>query len=339
MKTLFFLFLTIFSSCANPPLKIDELSKESDAFSIVVIPDTQVVIDKNPEVWMKQTQWILDNQDHLSLKFVLQLGDITDNDTQREWENAKKGFSTIHGKIPYSLTVGNHDLPGNSAVRDTALFNEHFKVSEFSSLPTFGGVYEPDHYENNFHLFDAGGVKWLVLMLEFGPRREVVTWANSVIEKFRDRKVIIATHCYLDPYNRRVDYKDPAQEPSWNPHNYGLGKSGNALDGEELWTDLVSKHPNVLFVLSGHVLDDGAGYLKSTGIYGNEVHQIVSNYQYYSEKGGDGHIDGGDGYLRVMQFYPRQHRLKVITYSPYTNHYMATDYSQNNFEIEVDIKK
>jgi hypothetical protein len=82
---------------------------------------------------------------------------------------------------------------------------------------------------------------------------------------------------------------------------------GGVNDGEELWQGLVSRHPNFRLVLNGHVLGDGEGFLTSRGIYGNEVHQILANYQ---------SLEGsGLGYLRLHEFRT-DGTMNVSTYSP-----------------------
>ena len=51
--------------------------------------------------------------------------------------------------------------------------------------------------------------------------------------------------------------------------------------------------------LNGHVGGDGVGYLKSTGVEGNVVHQMVFNSQFET--------NGGNGWIRVLEFLERRH--------------------------------
>mgnify|MGYP007130727961 CR=1 FL=1 len=49
-------------------------------------------------------------------------------------------------------------------------------------------------------------------------------------------------------------------------------------DGEELWRELISLHPNVVMVVSGHV-PRGFEVLLSEGAEGHEVVQLMADYQ------------------------------------------------------------
>jgi len=37
--------------------------------------------------------------------------------------------------------------------------------------------------ENNYHIFDAGSRALLVVRLEFGPRADVIRWANAIVTR------------------------------------------------------------------------------------------------------------------------------------------------------------
>jgi hypothetical protein len=106
-------------------------------------------------------------------------------------------MGALEGKIPYFFVPGNHDYGDGGLCQDrTTRLNEYFPVSQyfpvsrFRNTPQFGGTYdkEPDRMENSYHLFSAEGRKFLVLCLEFGPRKDVVRWANEVVGKHSDRE-------------------------------------------------------------------------------------------------------------------------------------------------------
>ncbi len=227
----------------------------------------------------------------------------------------------VNNSIVDSVAVGTAD------VRDVSLFNQYFPVSRFDSLPQFGGVYEPGHMENSYHYFAAGGIDWLVLALEFGPRNEVLDWANQVVANRPHRRVIIVTHNYMYSDDTRVGPGD-----LWNPHDCGLciGVTGPDAcnDGEEMWATFVKLHENISFVFSGHILNDGVGILVSTGDNGNKVYQVLANYQFEA--------NGGNGYLRVVTFYPDQQKVTVETYSPYLDQYRIEPDQQFEF-LNVDL--
>ena len=43
-----------------------------------------------------------------------------------------------------------------------------------------------------------------MLALEFGPRKDIVRWANDVMDRHQDREAILITHAYTTPDGRSV---------------------------------------------------------------------------------------------------------------------------------------
>ena len=87
------------------------------------------------------------------------------------------------------------------------------------------------------------------------------------------------------------------------------------------------KHENIFLVLSGHILGDGLGRLISQGDNGNNVHQVLANYQTKE--------NGGNGWLRIIKFVPQQDKMFFWTYSPRLKKYAMDE--QNQFDLEYDI--
>jgi hypothetical protein len=293
---------------AGQPPKLDP-----GAFTIAVLPDTQNYSERFPETYLAQTNWIVENRKDRNISCVLHLGDITNNNATAEWENAQKAMRVLDGKLPYFLVPGNHDYSAGGECKDrTTLLNDYFQVGQARETPNFGGVYdkEPDRLENSFHLFSAEGRKFLVLALEFGPRRDVVRWANEVVARHKDHSVILITHAYMYYDDTRYDWKKYGDKQSWNPHNYAVAKTtaDDILDGEELWNALVSRHDNFVLTLNGHVLRDGLGRTMTATPSGRDVHQLLVNFQMRPK--------GGDGWLRLLEFRRDGRSVQVYDYSP-----------------------
>jgi len=123
-------------------------------------------------------------------------GDCTDGNTPGEWQNFRAWMTRLDGVVPYSLVLGNHDGLG-TAFNDTALFNQYFPLANYSGLSGFGGVFESNKLDNSYHYFGAGGLDWLVLALEFGPRDSVLAWANEVVTNHPAHRVIVTTHAHV----------------------------------------------------------------------------------------------------------------------------------------------
>lgn len=290
---------------------------EDGSFSVIVLPDTQNYSERYPDTYLAQTKWIAENRKARNIAWVLHLGDITNHSTKAEWENAKKAMSVLdENGIPYAMVPGNHDYSEGGACKDRSTrLNDYFPVSWYRSRPTFGGVFdrEPDHTENSFHLFDAAGRKFLVLALEFGPRQEVVRWANEVAQMHADREAILITHAYVYYDNTRYDWQTHGPNQKWNPHGYQVAKStmDDVSDGEELWDNLVARNENFVLTINGHVLGDGLGRVTTKTPAGRDVPQMLVNFQMRP--------NGGDGWLRVLEFKSDRTTVDAYDYSPTRN--------------------
>jgi hypothetical protein len=284
------------------------------SWTLVVLPDTQFYTKTYAEIFRSQTRWIANQKDIQNVAFVLHEGDLTDTNSPGEWEQASLAMGTLDtAGIPYAIVPGNHDYEGNAASRNTRI-NTFFPVSRFSESPTFGGVYELKHIENSYHLFHARGHGYVVLALEFGPRDQVLTWANQVLSQYADRTAIIVTHAYTYSDGSRLDHIYRPWQIN-NPHSYSVANlPGGVNDGQEIWDDLLARHENTSFVFSGHISPGNARQV-CWGLKGNTVHEILADYQIRPL--------GGEGYLRLIEFLPDGETIQVLTYSPYLDRYLT----------------
>lgn len=300
------------------------------AFTVAVLPDTQNYSERYPETYLAQTNWIVENRKDRNIACVLHLGDITNNNAPVEWENAVKAMRVLDTKLPYAMVPGNHDYSAGGGCSDrSTLVNDYFAVGQYRGTPNFGAAYdkEPDRLENSYHLFSAEGRDFLVLALEFGPRRDVVRWANEVVERHKDRAAILITHAYMYFDDTRYDWKKYGPDQKWNPHNYAIAKAtgDDMADGEELWTNLVSRHENFVLTLNGHVLNDGLGRTVTATPSGRDVHQVLVNFQMRPK--------GGDGWLRLLEFAADGRTVQTCDYSPTRN--QRNESPQNQFTMKL----
>lgn len=282
--------------------------------TLVVLPDTEVYCQKRPEFLAAQTKWIADNARHRNIAYVLHTGDIVHDDVEPQWRIAKQSFATLEGRVPYALALGNHDY---SDSRRTTSINSYFSALEMRKWPTFGGLREDGRVENSYHLCRIGSRDWIILALEFGPRDEVVAWANRILDAHPDRLAILITHAYLFRNNARYDHRSGSKQRA-SPHDWGN-------DGEQLWQKLVRGHANMRLVFSGHVATGGIGYLTSVGDHGNTVHQLMVDYE--NMRG------GGSGYLRLLEFLPDGRSVQVKSYSPSLNRHLTDPGNQFTFTL------
>jgi hypothetical protein len=313
----------------EPPETVEvRLCPRNEPFTLAILPDTQYYVVRGgagrPEVFFAQTHWIATHRDAENIVFALHEGDVTDLNTEGEWLRGRAAMRVLDGVVPYAITPGNHDGL-NQRLNLTERFNRHFPLTDYERLPTFGGVFEPGKLDNSYHFFSAGGVDWMLLVLEFGPRDVVLTWANEVVAAHPERRVIVLTHAHLYP----DDTLQGAPEHLENPT--ALERQNN---GTDVWEKLLRRHANIAFVFNGHAdiiptpyvpgQEDGVGRLVGVADPGNRIFQIVANYQYAPL--------GGGGFLRLVHFFPARDAFAVQTFSPYLGRSLTND--QNQFEYD-----
>jgi hypothetical protein len=307
-------------------------------YSIVVLPDTQYYAAAFPEIFMRQTSWIVENRDAQQIAFVLHTGDLVDdNSMPSQWTVASNSMHMLDGAVPYVIAAGNHDY--RDLADRTGMANVYFPPSGFAVYSWFGDTFENGHIENSFSVIPAGGARWLVISLEFGPRDEALAWASSVLQGFHDVPAIIITHAYLYHDGSLYNQHGPAQY--FNPHSYSMsGQPGTTInDGMEMWQKLILPNRNVKLVFSGHDVnfDDlppgTTARLSSTRPDGSVVHQILANYQTctappckFSPQGST--VNGGSGYLRIVRFSPAAGTISVSTYSPVLDQFLSDPTNQ-----------
>ncbi|MDP0501557.1 MAG: metallophosphoesterase [Verrucomicrobiota bacterium JB022] len=302
------------------------------AFSVAWLTDTQYYTQPFGEIgdFLKMTDWVKRHQDGRNIQFLIHTGDITNRNQATEWSRAEACMQVLEGVMPTYMTVGNHDMGpiGKAKERDVRLFNQYFQAGDNPlTANTLGGVYEAGHLENAYYCYDYGDWKLLVLTLEFATRPAVVEWADEVIARYPDRKVILATHEFID-YNTSQITEDgrplrSQHEAKWGwAAGYGVAEKEPIASGEDIWQQLICNHGNFILTINGHygardIDQDGkesgksryaSSYRADQTPQGNYVHQILFNPQYNK--------DGGQGMMRLMEFQPDGETIVFRTFSP-----------------------
>lgn len=311
------------SALAQEPLKSTTFTPGS--WSLVLLPDTQCYSEKYPGLFLLQTRWIAKNKDKYNIRYVVGLGDVTNDNSDAQWRHAREAVGELDGAVPYALAAGNHDFSPHGDPSGKTGLNTIFPASKFQKWPTFGGVMEEGTIQNSYHLFSAGGADWLILVLEWAPRDATVRWANDVLAKYPQRKAILVTHAFLYSDDSRYDFAKKGKSQAWSPHEYRKEKKSGTNDGEELWQKIVRKN-NVVLALNGHVLNDGLGFRSDKNDRGSIVHQMLVNYQIRPL--------GGEGYLRILEFQPDGRTVHVKSYSPLYDKYLGDKANQFSFKLD-----
>lgn len=310
-------------------IKVEE-TKEFD-YTLVMFPDVQTSTHYAPSRYYSQVQWVIDSQSKLNIPMVNYVGDLVDNplgaaSTEDEWLSVTNGFDMYKkAGLTWGFCLGNHDYDGSGNVaRETTGLDAHIDYNEIYNQKHFGGYFEEGSLENTYFQFVVDGVKYLYLNLEFGPRDQVIRWANRLIEANQDSRVIIFTHSYLTPASTLTGPDD-----HYSVDRYGLHNNTNVNNGQKLWDKCFSKHKNVFMVFSGHESDDDVCYQPLIGENGNVVYNFLIDAQgSFSSNGID--------MVFMMKINESQKRAYCYWYCPSLGMYLNT---QNQFMIDFGQKE
>ena len=290
---------------------------------LILLGDTQTYTPKmqNQGILDLMTSWIAANAKRLNIKGVVGVGDIVEhngtlhtphgsNQNQLQmWECISRCFERIDNRVPCILVTGNHDYGGmwftGQKTKDTSNFTKYFNPARnYLTQEALVDVYPlpnmQDQLDNAFYKLDMGG-KWgtlYFLALEFSPRKEIVEWASKLLSqpKYKNARVVLVTHSFLNYKNEIV------------------------AGAKSLWKDFVAKTPSIKLVLCGHEcvnitdFEQGVGWLEEANESGGKVPIMMFDPQCV---GGGFGGNGGDGWLRILEFQSDGTTVKVFTYSPF----------------------
>ncbi len=318
----------------------------ADSFSIVLIPDTQAYRGQGtkaePEstdpvtnvVFEAHTRWIAANIERQKIVFVSHVGDIVDKNVHEQWKVARSCMDEIHGKVPYGISVGNHDMTSRG---DSSLFQQYFPAERFESFPWYGGTYSGSpqgpkvsgNNANSFQLFSVGERDFVFLHLECNAPDDVVDWANAILEEHADRQAFITTHMGWGPREKPQSPQEfrtgEKGRMNWSKIH---GKRGNTP--QQLWDKCYRKHKNLVAVFSGDQSRTQAFRASTPGDHGNIVHELLQDY--------------ATGWLRLYRFFPHENRVDAITFDPQTEALcdetrIVPERARHQFSLEVPLSR
>ena len=297
------------------------------SFSMILLPDPQsyTKFDANQPLFDLMTAWCVNNADSLRVKAVLCTGDLVEQNENRmpdgvngnqtseeQWQAASRAFERLDNRLPYVVCTGNHDYGYYRSENRLSRFPHYFPSERNplwrKSLVSTGLNYEGiPTLENAAYEFesDTWG-KLLVVSLEFAPRDEAIQWANTLVAqpKYKNHKVILLTHSYLSSAGKHIEKEGYLVSPA----NYG----------KAIFDKLVAPSPNIRLVLCGHECDisdyeGNVSFRTDRNAAGKTVAQMMFNAQTADDQW---HGNGGDGWLRILEFMPDGKTIKVRTFSP-----------------------
>jgi len=299
---------------------------EKDHWTMVIVPDTQsyVKYGRNQGILELMTPWIQENIKKFNIQQVLVAGDLVEQNnmgvgrynqtSEQQWNAVSTAFKRLDGVLPYIVCTGNHDYGIRSAEnRETNLHKYFFPERNPSwngvlvemGLNTFG----QKTLENAaFEFTTPAGQKMLTISLPFAPTDDNLAWAKELAARpqYENHFVTVLTHSYMGGDGKRM-----------LSEGYQLNKEGGNA-GEAIWQKLVKPSKNIRLVICGHRsgADNWAectSFRKDKNDAGKDVAQILFDTQ---ALGGGWEGNGGDGWLRLLEFSADLKTVKARTFSP-----------------------
>ena len=323
-------------------------STATTSFTIAVLPDTQfysryATTDESEQFQRKygstpfaaQTKWIADNAAAYNIPFIIHLGDVVDQvGKPNQWRIADAAMKQLEAaRIPYSILAGNHDVvtdyeyrgpwdqsSGTDAQRNLGAepYLQWFPKSRAATQATFRERDSSGFHEA--HVFKAHGVEFMVLSLSWRISDAAIAWARDVVRRNPTLPVILSNHQLL---NIDKDGVSPLETEY----------------GKMLWEKLIRDTDQIFMTLNGH--HHGAAWLSKTNDFGNQVEEMVVDYQM--------DYQGGNALMRLYEIDFTANRIDVMSFSPWVVQKPKATLNQfdravlteanNQFTIPINFKK
>lgn len=319
------------ASCSASLALLVASAARAQTFTVIGLPDTQNYSEFYPQIYALQTQWIVQQRAALDIRYVSHYGDVVNHgDDLFEWNNADLAMAQLDAAdVVYGVTAGNHDItPAGEAGSPyiPQLFQQYFGPSRFVGKPWYGGA-SPSQM-SSYQLFSKGGWDFLALHLECDGSLAELAWAQGVLNVHRERVVLMTTHRYLqdaEDYTGGVPIVPSGYYPPIWYEIEGVYAPGG-IQTPQIFDWFVRRNPNIALVQCGHFHEEFRQV--ATNVRGNPVHELLADYQ--------DDPNGGDGWLRILNFDIAQQRVDVETYSPFLNQHRTAD--ESRFSLALDFE-
>lgn len=302
------------------------------SFTVIGIPDTQNYSESYPEIFAAQTQWCADSAAALGIEFISHYGDVVQHgDDLGEWANAEAALDILDASgIPWGVCPGNHDVTPSGSPLESYIpqyFEARYGASHWQGKPWFVGS-SPTGM-SNAQVFTAGGREWLWLHIECDMAVRELAWAQGVLDQHRDKAAVMTTHRWLqDAEDYQLD-GFPIVSSGWYPSIWYVVEGAYAdggIETEEAWNWFVRKNPSIFMINCGHFHEE---YRQThTNVAGLPVREVLADYQ--------DDPNGGNGWLRIMEFDVGANEINFESYSPTLDQYRSADESLFTYPVQFD---
>jgi len=291
--------------------------------------------------WHNRLQWIIDHKASLDIRYVMQVGDLTDTDscgpadilngacssplqdfgtyypipsqpTHYQFINADSGIRMLEAaQIPFALTPGNHDT-AIVCGGPTCYGHPEWDVPTSGQrnllrlTTAWNTWFPPSRFKDSAGTFEAGKSDNMSHTFAAGG----VNWLVINLELYARVEVI--------NWAKSVVAAHPNHNVIILTHSY-LSSDGSVGGSAEYGStaptyvrdNLVKAFPNVKFTFSGHV--GLAAHHTEAGAQGNTVHSFLDCYH-----------DTTNNLLRLVTFDVPNNTITTYVWAPKTNYYAVT---------------
>ena len=311
---------------------IHSSANAQSTFTVVALPDTQVYSEIYPEIFEAQTNWVRNERFIRDIRYVSHYGDIVQNgDSLVQWLIGDAAMFTLdlEDDLPYGINAGNHDVTASGIPYSDyipELYLQFFGPQRFSDKSWFNGA-SPSGM-SNYQIIDAGGIEFLMLNIECDTPLRELEWAQGILDKNRDKPTLLTTHRYLQDAED-VTFDVPlvpsgrypsvwyAIEPPYTP---------DGIQSNQLFNWFIRRNPSIFMVNCGHFSEEFRQ--ASFNVEDRIVHEVLADYQ--------SDDNGGNGFLRILNFDTAANRIDIQSYSPWIDDY-DTDF-ESQFSLNVDFQ-
>ena len=244
-------------------------------------------------------EWIYSQKlQGMNIQSVLMTGDVTSNNLPAQYEMFYETTLPLAEIVPYIAFLVKHDYKWNEECeienRQQTPFSKYtsFKLTDSLVVERF----EKHRMENVIVKNYIWGKPYYILSLEFGPRQEVLAWANAYVENHPELNFILLTHEYLSRDGERIARNSYAERQFRNT---------TCSSPEHLWQNLIRAYDNISWVICGH--NGFHAQMFSENDKGRLVPQVLFNLQYQK--------NGGNGLLQLWEFPQKSDSAIVRIYN------------------------
>jgi len=296
----------------------------NENFTFIALPDTQnyTSISSPTDIYTRQTQWILNNEQTLNIKFVTHLGDIVNSpSSQSQWLRATDAMNLMNNQMPYGTCPGNHDIAANDTnylIRfgpnptHSSSVGRWVDPGNSQTYSWYRGA-SPRGY-SSYQIVTVNGRDYMFLHMDMDAPDQDLTWAAGVLTAHPKVLTMVTTHNYLAETGGSGIYGSGTGQRGYTAQA-NIGTWGDRPDTNrplDVFNAIVKPFNQVYMVICGHMF---ATYnLQKTNNAGKTVHEVVVDWQSLP--------NGGNGFLRIMEFRPAQNQIYNTSYSPYLGRYV-----------------